>query len=92
MFRSGGAGSNIPKGPSSRQAVPTLSGSNSIILLRLTLTKLAQILKSTLIRAISRGKCGCSIEIMLTFAFKLSKENACFIAQLTRNSLKCDEF
>ena len=78
MFRSGGAGSNIPKGLSSRLAVPTLSGTNSNILLRLTLTKLAQILKSTLIRAISR----------VTLAFKLSKENACFIAQLTRNSPK----
>ena len=69
MFRSGGAGSNIPKGLSSRRAVPTLSGTNSNILLRLTLTKLAQIQKSTLIRAISR----------VTLAFKLSKENACLL-------------
>ena len=36
MFRSGGAGSNIPKGLSSRRAVPTLSGTNSNILLRMT--------------------------------------------------------
>ena len=36
MFRSVGAGSNIPKGLSSRRAVPTLSGTNSNILLRMT--------------------------------------------------------
>ena len=35
MFRSGGAGSNLPSGLSSRRAVPTVSGSNSNILLRL---------------------------------------------------------
>ena len=36
MFRSVGPGSNIPSGLSSRRAVPTLSGTNSNILLRLT--------------------------------------------------------
>ena len=32
MFRTGGAGSNIPKGLSSRRAVPALCGTNSNIL------------------------------------------------------------
>jgi hypothetical protein len=36
MFRSVGPGSNIPSGLSSRRTVPTLSGTNSNILLRLT--------------------------------------------------------
>ena len=36
MFRSGGPGSNIPSGLSSRRAVPTLSGTNSNRHLRLT--------------------------------------------------------
>jgi hypothetical protein len=40
MFRSVGPGSNIPSGLSSRRAVPTLSGTNSNILLRLSRTNL----------------------------------------------------
>ena len=45
MFRSGGPGSNIPSGLSSRRAVPTLSGTNSNILLRLTQKSLFALLE-----------------------------------------------